>query len=102
MEFDAPPAPISLIYPGLYLGTSKAAANKPLLTSHGITHIICCAEEITPAFPGEFQYLVLPVDNQLEKSAFQYFHEARKFIDDALSGASASHVLVHWYGSDLR
>ena len=47
----------SKITDDLYLGSQTVSADKPLLRSTGITHILNCAGSICPEyFPGEFVY----------------------------------------------
>ena len=39
------------IIPGLYLGSVGCAFNKESLKDHNITHILTCADKISPRFP---------------------------------------------------
>ena len=89
MEFT----PISEIIPHLYLGSAKAAGSKALLNMFKITHVVCCAGDLSPSFPGEYSYLTFDFHNDLNKEAFPMFQKAREFIDE---GIEKGNVLVHW------
>lgn len=43
-------APAAQILPWLYLGSAADACKKARLTRFGVTHIVCVAEELQPAF----------------------------------------------------
>ncbi len=88
-------ASISQITPHLYLGSAEAAFDKSLLNSFKITHIVCCASELAPAFPKDFKYLSTSVTNdQGSEPMLPGFHTASAFIAE---GVSTGNVLVHWY-----
>jgi hypothetical protein len=42
------------IIPNLFLGSIGAAFNKKTLEDFGITHILTCANKISPRFPNVF------------------------------------------------
>lgn len=42
----------SEIITGLFLGSIGAAFNKESLIKHGITHILTCADKISPRYPS--------------------------------------------------
>jgi len=45
----------------LFLGSIGAATSKEVLKERGITHILTCAVGLSPAFPEEFTYKILPM-----------------------------------------
>lgn len=90
MEADS----ITQIIPHLFLGTAEAAYSKHILINCKITHILCCAAELSPSFPEEFKYLSIPINNEPESEMFSYLSQAKQFIDE---GISKGNVLVHWY-----
>jgi len=85
---------ISEIIPHLYLGTVEAATNKLILSKFQITHILCCAGELTAIYLEEYTYLLIAINNEPEKDMFIYFNKAKEFINEAIS--KQGNVLVHW------
>ncbi len=85
---------ISEIIPRLYLGEASVAFDKPMMQRFGITHVLCCAEELFPQFPQDFKYLKVPMHNSLGSDAFPIFYKSKEFID---SGMKDGNVFVHWY-----
>lgn len=90
------------ILPGLYLGPFVASKSLETLQSLGITHIVCIRDEkeafsVRPRFPDVIQYLVLDVQDNEEQNLIRLFPQAKRFIDEALSGVG-SKVLVHCNG----
>lgn len=50
-------APAAQVLPWLYLGSAADACKLDRLTRFGVTHIVCVAEELSPAFEdGKFEY----------------------------------------------
>jgi dual specificity protein phosphatase 1B len=82
-------------YPHLYIGNAEFAANKDLLTSLGITHIINAAQEIPDYHKGDnrFQYMHLKMDDIPQENSSRFFDVSKKFIDGALQGGG--NVLIH-------
>ena len=46
----------SEVMPWIFLGSIGAAMSKDVLIEKNITHILICASNLKPAFPGEFEY----------------------------------------------
>ena len=83
-----------LIIPGLYLGNYEAACNKRLLDSLGITHILTVADGLSPEFPDDFRYLIIPVYDSFDEDLFTRFETTCDFISKSLESGK---VLVHCY-----
>lgn len=80
------------IMPSLYLGSSAAARNRARLNELNISHILTAARAIVPKFRGDFQYMLLDVDDWAGEDMLHYFEATNKFIDEA---RQHGRVLVH-------
>eukprot|EP00026_Physarum_polycephalum_P008812 Phypoly_transcript_08913.p1 GENE.Phypoly_transcript_08913~~Phypoly_transcript_08913.p1 ORF type:complete len:456 (+),score=104.39 Phypoly_transcript_08913:70-1437(+) len=78
--------------PGLYISSAKAARDKEALTKLGITHILTAAKALFPAYIGEYNYMLLDVQDWMGEDLLYYFDQAIKFIDE---GRREGNVLVH-------
>jgi predicted protein tyrosine phosphatase len=78
--------------PGLYISSAAAARNKETLSRLGITHILIAAKGLYPAHLGEYNYMLLEVQDWAGEDLLYYFEEAIKFIDE---GRKEGNVLVH-------
>ncbi|KAG9123945.1 hypothetical protein FRC07_013404 [Ceratobasidium sp. 392] len=89
------------IIPGLLLGPFQTSKSLERLTELGVTHIVCIRDvkeafSVRPRFPGQFQYLVLDVEDNEEQNLIRLFPQAKVFIDNAIAGGGR--VLVHCNG----
>ncbi|KAG7382017.1 hypothetical protein PHYPSEUDO_005378 [Phytophthora pseudosyringae] len=80
---------------GLFIGSYGAASNFAALKKAGITHVLCVSPSLSLKFPQEFTYLQLPVADLSSVSISEFFDEAFRFMDSALS--SGGKVLVHCF-----
>lgn len=78
---------------GLFLGPETAACDWSLLQSQGVTHVLVAGSELTPHFPGQLVYLVLPLEDTVEQSLVMYLPQACEYIHQARMGGGR--VLVH-------
>lgn len=89
------------IIPGLLLGPFQTSKSLPRLQELGITHIVCIRDvkeafSVRPRFEGQFEYLVLDVEDNEEQNLIRLFPKAKAFIDNAIS--NGGRVLVHCNG----
>ena len=68
----------------LYLGNISAANNMHALKSAGITHILCVASGVEPAFEGKFKYRVIKVSDTSSSSLIRHFPAAIQFIKEGI------------------
>lgn len=78
------------ILPSVFLSSFHAAADAALMRAEGITHVCCCVD-VSPRFPKEFQYLVIPASDDEGFDLSRFFTAACEFIESARGG----NVLVH-------
>jgi hypothetical protein len=86
------------IFPWLYLGCAKDAANHTALRQRGIRFIVNATREVhSPDGETEmatgFQYLKLDLEDSADQPIAQYFDQTHQFIEDAR--ARSQKVLVH-------
>lgn len=81
------------VIPGLFIGSIGSALNKTALKDLGITHILCVADKINPAFPTEFIYKAIRILDSPDVSLQAYLQECFDFI---CFGLAAGKILVHW------
>ncbi len=81
------------VIPGLFIGSIGSALNKPILKDLGITHVLCIADKINPAFPTDFIYKAIRILDSPEVSLQPYLQECYDFI---CYGLAAGKILVHW------
>ncbi|KAF8606906.1 phosphatases II, partial [Ceratobasidium sp. AG-I] len=89
------------IIPGLLLGPFQTSKSLPRLQELGVTHIACIRDakeafSVRPRFEGQFEYLVLDVEDNEEQNLIRLFPKAKAFIDNAIS--NGGRVLVHCNG----
>lgn len=81
------------VIPGLFIGSIGSALNKPVLKDLGITHVLCVADKINPAFPSDFIYKAIRILDSPEVSLQPYLQECFEFI---CYGLASGKILVHW------
>ncbi|RDB14601.1 Serine/threonine/tyrosine-interacting protein A [Hypsizygus marmoreus] len=89
------------ILPGLWLGPFVASKSLETLRALSITHIVCIRDvkeafSVRPRFEGQFQYMVLDVEDNEEQNLIRLFPAAKQFIDQAIN--AGGRVLVHCNG----
>ena len=98
------------VVPNLFIGSVGAAFSRSVLKEKGITHILCVADNIKPAYPQvrlvlssaeitniqDFTYKTISVFDRPHEDIKQYFNECGEFIRTALVDEK-NKVLVHWY-----
>lgn len=84
---------VAEVLPNLLLSSQSAAADRPTLTSCGVTHILCVAPGIEPSFPGEFTYFSVPILDLPNINITDYFPKCFQIIDDVTR--SGGRILVH-------
>lgn len=78
----------------LFLGPASIAHQKSSLKSIGITHVVICADELSPAFLGDFKYHKIGFYPSISKENIYNIHEAVDFIEHAISKENGI-VYVH-------
>ncbi|KAK9764998.1 tyrosine protein phosphatase yvh1, variant 2 [Basidiobolus ranarum] len=81
------------VIPGLFVGNAQAAENLELLQTAGITHVLQTADFMSPAFPDNFTYKVISIEDMAESNIIKYFPETNQFIQDCLD--QGGKILVH-------
>lgn len=76
----------------LYIGDYLVSINYEILLHLNITHILNCAEELSPRYPETFKYLHLMIDDSPDTQISQHFDKAFEFISE---GVRTGCVLVH-------
>lgn len=69
----------------LFLGDSHAASDRTWLAENGIAGIVNCTP-LPPAFPEDFAYFQVPVDDDVNAPVREYFESASAFITEQLEG----------------
>lgn len=74
--------------------------NKESLQRNGITHILTCANNLTPRYPNDYVYKCLPLLDKPDENIVKYIREANEFIQGAFDKneeeKANNKVLVHW------
>ena len=83
----------------LYLGNISAANNMQALKNAGITHILCVAQGVEPAFEGKFKYKTIKISDTSSSSLIRHFPVAIQFIKE---GMQRGGVLVHCFAGVSR
>ena len=81
------------VIPGLFIGSIGASLNKTLLKQVGITHILCVADNIEPAFPNDFTYKLVKILDSPDVDLKPHLQSCFEFIG---YGLAAGKILVHW------
>jgi protein tyrosine/serine phosphatase len=82
------------IMPGIFLGSINSSYDLDVLKSKGITHIISVILGYDPAFPEDFQYLIINALDNENNSISDVFESCNDFINDALFESNGK-VLIH-------
>jgi hypothetical protein len=75
------------------IGNYKDSEDLVFLQTYGISHILCAAKELQPAFPRKFTYKHVQADDVPSYNLLKHFDQAAEFIDAAISAGGT--VLVH-------
>jgi len=84
---------MDLIIERLYLGNADASRTKEMLKENGVSHILVAGDFLTMAYPDEYTYKQLSLQDQPDEDIKRYFIEAAKFIHKALQQGKT--VFVH-------
>lgn len=84
---------MSLIKKGILIGNHHDSSNLDMLRRHNVTHILCSAAELYPAFPGRFTYKHVHADDLPEFNIARFFDGAADFIHEGVRNGGT--VLVH-------
>ena len=84
----------------LFIGDIYSSTNFFNLSANNISHILTVTGGVKPLFPGDFEYLILPVDDTSEADLISYLPTAIEFINQGLEKGTG--VLVHWYAGVSR
>jgi protein-tyrosine phosphatase len=63
---------------------------------------VTCADNINARFQDDFKYLCLPLLDTPTQNILQYFNDANKFINEALSSDPNARVLIHCFAGKSR
>ncbi|KAH3743460.1 Miro domain protein [Pelomyxa schiedti] len=81
------------IIPGLWLGSQLAGKNKYLLKSRHVTHVVTVLDVKVGVYPHDFNYFIIPVEDEESTDLLSHFEACHQFMDEALEHGTA--VLVH-------
>jgi len=84
---------MSKIQQGLYLGNWFDAQNYTMLTTRGISHVLCAAGELGACFPKQFTYKCVKASDHPSCNLSTYFDSVADFINQAMTKGSG--ILVH-------
>lgn len=83
------------IFPGVFLGSEKAACDKELLTRNNITNILCIGWELRKPHENIFEYLYYgKILDAPMQNLIHLFEECHKFMENALI-ENRGKILVH-------
>jgi len=84
---------MDMIIERLYLGNADASRTKELLQEKGVSHILVAGDFLTVAYPDEYTYKQISLQDQPDEDIKRYFIESAKFIHNALRNGKT--VFVH-------
>jgi len=76
----------------LYLGSMSSSKNKEFLIENNISHILVVGVFLHQAFPDDFEYLVIKIDDIEEANITLFFDSMHQFIDEGIENGG---ILVH-------
>ncbi|KAJ3258928.1 hypothetical protein HDU77_002076 [Chytriomyces hyalinus] len=86
------------IVPNLFLGPYSCARDRPLLLTHGVTHLLCILDEresrIMRVVHPDLVYHFINVSDSFSENLIPHFPAAREFLQQALANSSHK-VLVY-------
>lgn len=93
------PEELNYLYPScvieglLYQGALESVQQRKVLEDLGIKHVICAAAELVPAFPCDYSYLHIPVDDTPKDNILEYFERAYQYMSQAYDNKEP--IVVH-------
>ncbi len=72
--------PAEIIEGHLYLGSRQASLNLTLLEKHNIKYIVNATKEVPNAFPTQFQYLKLDLEDETHEKLDAHYENVWKHI----------------------
>lgn len=90
---------MSEILPYIYIGSMNDANNQTDLLKNGITHIICCIGDYTPAenYIDSDNILYIPLEDKSSQKLHSSIRVATEFINNELDKNKNSKFLIHCY-----
>lgn len=79
----------------VFISNSAIASSKKWLTSHGITHIVNCAQELPNYHSRDFRYMALSMQDMPSEPIVNRLDPSYKFIMGALLSSNKNKVLIH-------
>ena len=76
-----------------YQGSLESVSKLRVLNSLGVRLVVCAAAELLPLFPGQFDYVHLPVDDTPREDILSHFEDVYRRLDQAFERQEP--VLVH-------
>ena len=89
------------IVPRLFIGGVGEASNREWLETHGITHIINCAEEIPDRFFHNIRYFRLDM-RDIDEDISVPLRNAYKYIYSAYAYNRTNRILIHCHTGKSR
>ncbi len=73
----------------VWLGSFFDARRKPELLENGVTHVVCCAQELPLLYPDSFHYLHVQLADVTHQLILDVQDEMQQWVDQALSDPKA-------------
>ena len=88
--------PVEII-PHLFLGNKKDSADRVILESHKITHILNVTHDLPNEYENErvFKYMKLPVQDDCDGNLFDLFPQAFNFIGESIISFISCFLFVY-------
>jgi len=86
----------------VWIGSAGAAYNRDELLKHGITHIICAAQNLVNKFPDDFVYKRVDIQDKASEDLASYLPGVLEFMESALNADPRNNVLVHCFQGRSR
>lgn len=83
------------VLPRLYIGDMGNASDYRWLKSHGITHIVNCADEIPNYFSGQFHYLRMKMLDSPNETIVHKLEPSYQYISRVFDSHHKNIVLIH-------
>jgi len=84
---------MSLIKKGLLIGNHRDSQDLTFLNRQGVSHILCSAGELAPAFPGKFSYKHVGADDVPNYNMSRHFDHAADYVHNAIQNGGT--VFIH-------
>lgn len=91
---------MTLVLDGLFIGTMNDAKSRFFQSKNKISHILCSVPKAEPAYPGRFQWKLIPLSQEGSSDATTWLDVAANFIYNAQENGTG--ILVHDFKGDSR